>query len=1399
MVPTKVNFSDWTLEGLKNPLQIQSMLLDKWQESTGDEYAAVDGNNVVGFLMEGFSDMMSAFTRKVDDILPAIYASRAVSIQDLYHHMSDYEYVGLFASPAMAQVVMILNKTYITKNGVPVYKKDAAGNETTEIDYRKLIIPASTRFAVGEYDFGIYYPIEIHSSETTGLFTIMYDTSKRNPMYTPTNHLLEYAVQYHDGMELVHIKIPVYQFAVTTVSEPVIKASGYRKEIQYTDKFYAIRCRAEVRDVETDEWTEQELSLKLEGQTYDPETPTVVFSVDPSSKTIILTVPYVYFIQNRIRGNLNVDVYTTIGQMNYELPADTEEMVKIDVFGAIVDPDVAKYVEPIRLIDVIGAYPVYMRIAGGSDGMTYETLRRKIINNTFTNKTLQTPGEVEAFFQDKGYEVTLFQDGVTDRVYIAHAAMRNVDNDVVAAASVNTLITKATLTETNKRTVLNVYTDTYTILPAMRYRFDPERGIAIPLTDDEMAALYALGVEERVKAFNENIYTYNPFHLQISTKNRYPVVYAYDMTSGDIISIELIDHQRDIAEQLSLNFVTFTVMPRDEMMSEERITDRYILGFNLLRSGLDNYSAIDANGDPNFRVVVAIKRVDGGYVYAEATFLRRESDMDLFQMEVDLTAAFKETDSGHAVRVKSPFSAEGVDVYLNAEIRVLLCIKKIISETAGETGLNECVVTPIDKSGLENIDEYAAITEHRVFLKFGNQVEELDPRIALAYGGQTYDTFSTTALRVTDAPTFATDDNGAPIIHTVDGHVQLEVKYPKGVLTCFTNTVEESVMVTAQLKNNLAGCHWIDTDDAEAVRTFPAASAWSTATWEDSQGGVHHYDELEGREVAVKDLHTVPQFIVSDLTPVGTSGTLIKGAFSLENAGTHGAVSRSTDEWFRAYRTQDEDEQTVAQIYSLKSTDLLKYIYENILTYIDPQTQQRVKRKAHFVDGVKTWGFDDQGRKIPLEYWKSEEGGEAHVFANVPAVEGMIVFVEYDDLETHSNDPRAEFTEYRKGQPQAKMYIRMNQKWNCILMCDSFEDPPNDLDPTVIPQDTNYVSLKTVIADSVAHGVKNGFGYCFSCSKPNGDYIDNSRYLAFLTCDADGVPMLGNVYNDPTPNESYVPGSNKTLVEMDTAWQNVVNKWPWEVEQWRRVSSTAADGCIVPVVDERFTVDFDTGRMHQFCEHIAGQVKLDEMGQPVIGKNSKRELQYLINMCQFDAKLDETSRSKETVMHFDSITSRMRTHFLNLAGVKTCLYTNTKLYFEPLRSLGNAEFFIAGSETKTLPLDVSMSFRLHVTNDVLETESIKSNLEESIINLIDDYLASNALDMVAIAQKIKENNSDLVKHVDVLGINGDPTLQTMRCAEEAARPHLKHTLEVLDDGKTIDLSRGLTLDFVAIA
>ena len=68
--------------------------------------------------------------------------------------------------------------------------------------------------------------------------------------------------------------------------------------------------------------------------------------------------------------------------------------------------------------------------------------------------------------------------------------------------------------------------------------------------------------------------------------------------------------------------------------------------------------------------------------------------------------------------------------------------------------------------------------------------------------------------------------------------------------------------------------------------------------------------------------------------------------------------------------------------------------------------------------------------------------------------------------------------------------------------------------------------------------------------------------------------------------------------------------------------------------------------------------------------------------------------------------------------------------------------------------------------------------------------------MTEIAKLIKEANSDSVRYVDVLGIDGDQKLQTMRCVDPEVRPHLKHELQLEDDGVTITLTRGLDIEFV---
>ena len=95
---------------------------------------------------------------------PAIYPARANTAVDLYKHLSDYDYVDIFASPSNTVIVAVLDKNYVINNSIPV----------PGTSYSKMVIPSTTRFTIGDHSFGIYYPIQIVSNTNTGRFTVNY-------------------------------------------------------------------------------------------------------------------------------------------------------------------------------------------------------------------------------------------------------------------------------------------------------------------------------------------------------------------------------------------------------------------------------------------------------------------------------------------------------------------------------------------------------------------------------------------------------------------------------------------------------------------------------------------------------------------------------------------------------------------------------------------------------------------------------------------------------------------------------------------------------------------------------------------------------------------------------------------------------------------------------------------------------------------------------------------------------------------------------------------------------------------------------------------------------------------------------------------------------------------------
>ena len=150
------------IQKLRNPMTIASMTLDELQNRLGGTRVIADPNSPFCHLLEMNSSLVANAIQAIDEKYPALYPQRATSMEDLYNHMSDFDYLRMYSTPSSTQVTMEFSKTYLS-----TYALDYNTN------YKKVTIPKDTVFTVGKYSFGLYYPIDILINNFTKSFTVI--------------------------------------------------------------------------------------------------------------------------------------------------------------------------------------------------------------------------------------------------------------------------------------------------------------------------------------------------------------------------------------------------------------------------------------------------------------------------------------------------------------------------------------------------------------------------------------------------------------------------------------------------------------------------------------------------------------------------------------------------------------------------------------------------------------------------------------------------------------------------------------------------------------------------------------------------------------------------------------------------------------------------------------------------------------------------------------------------------------------------------------------------------------------------------------------------------------------------------------------------------------------------
>lgn len=613
-----------TKEIVKNPTITQSLVLkelnSRYKQQTNADLFIGDPNMGLIYLLEAFSSISSHIMRIEDRSFETLYPKRATTFDELYNHISDFDYAQLNATPCEFNVKVIFNVNWIIENAIDVDKT-----------YKQIIIPDTTIVSMGNKEFGIYYPILIKVNKNNNLISVEYDLSVPNPLKTyKTNLLLEDYIFTQDGVSYLSIAFTTYQFRTYDIQiEPnITQNTGFNQKFSFdSGYFYAARIYAV--NSKTNQSTE--LSYTLSQSVYDVNKPTVLIEIFNDKREVVFQIPNIYFETKLVDNNIKVSIYTTEGRLNEIInTAEVADMlIKFDEKSSIYSSMLtnATYFSVLPYNQIV--------LDGGADPLGFEALKDNVVNGTLNYTAPITNMQLKNHVEKYGFKLTKYIDNITDRIYYASASL--ITSDKKVAPIVNTAVKlQVDDIDGSISTILSFPDSISVILPNTIFRYDDQFNVSYPLKNEELDRFNKLSKKEMVDVLNSTIYTRQPYHILLSFKSKYPKAQSINLMNPALQSLMFIKEHTESTIQLSVLNVKIEHLDNG--------TGGYKFYFYVKRS------VSLANDDPaKFQILFCYKKSSSQVLYRKADYvgLDQDSNLDVFTTVLETTYQMDLDDTIH--------------------------------------------------------------------------------------------------------------------------------------------------------------------------------------------------------------------------------------------------------------------------------------------------------------------------------------------------------------------------------------------------------------------------------------------------------------------------------------------------------------------------------------------------------------------------------------------------------------------------------------------------------------------------------------------------------------------------------------------------------------------------------
>lgn len=495
-----------------SPALLQRDALALISKTLDNEYGIISAENPGALLLEMSAMQTAGNIGKSWLLTRRLYPVSAQTHEDLYPHLSDLDWVGVFGLPAQAQFVISFSYDEILQMMRPL--PDGSGS--------LLRIPRGMRISVGDVDFLIDYPIDIKQLKHGG-FKVTYDTTEKSPIQTLKSNIAQHEVAAaNQGAYRLNITVDAIQAREITIEDSIVLDNKVNIQSTFSDYYYY--CRVYHGDDRTG-W--KEIKTTHAPDIYDVNSITAVLKLIENAEdyTLNVSVPLVYnrsntgsngIVYSTMGARIKLEIYTTIGEVTMNLENYTIDQFTYDFNpkGKGRNDNLSEYSSALTGIKDCFIFSRSF-ISQGRDPLTFSELRDRVVNNTTGPNLVPVSNRAIADkLQDNQFKVIKVVDYVTTRDYWATRPLPYPTNESLltpAAASIETLITSTaellgigTVIDNDKR---------ITITPDTIYRM--ENGKLKLVDKSEVTRINQMNAENKARMVNSHEYYYSPFHYVV--------------------------------------------------------------------------------------------------------------------------------------------------------------------------------------------------------------------------------------------------------------------------------------------------------------------------------------------------------------------------------------------------------------------------------------------------------------------------------------------------------------------------------------------------------------------------------------------------------------------------------------------------------------------------------------------------------------------------------------------------------------------------------------------------------------------------------------------------------------------------------------------------------------------